>query len=191
MKNLNAIKLTDSSAVKMQKQGRKVLFAIIRFLFLISIGYIVLFPLFDMISNSVKTVAGYYDATVYWIPREFTFSWYERALKFFDIGNTLFSTLSIQILSGLIEVFTCAFVAYGFARFKFPLKRLCEVILLATILVPVQVYILPVVLNFRYFDIFGILGLLENLTGETLRINLLNTGWTFWLPSVLAVGLRA
>ena len=51
--------------------------------------------------------------------------------------------------------------------------------------------IIPMMMNYSKFDIFGIFGLLNKLTGIDLRINLLNTVWTFYLPSILGVGLRA
>ena len=38
--------------------------------------------------------------------------------------------------------------------------------------------IIPMMMNYSKFDIFGIFGLLNKLTGIDLRINLLNTVWT-------------
>ncbi len=46
-------------------------------------------------------------------------------------------------------------------------------------------------LNFAHFDVFGILGLIGNIIGKDIRPNLLDTGFTFWLPSLFGVGLRS
>lgn len=62
--------------------------------------------------------------------------------------------------------------------------------MLITILVPSSMILLPSYINFRYTDFFGILGLIGNLTGRELRLNLLDTPWVFWLPSLFAVGIK-
>ena len=50
---------------------------------------------------------------------------------------------------------------------------------LLTIIVPPQTIIIPSYENFRFFKIFGF------------EFNLLDTVWTFWLPSLLGMGLRS
>jgi len=51
--------------------------------------------------------------------------------------------------------------------------------------------LIPRMVNFSKLDFLGILGLFEKLTGLELRPNITNTGWTFWIPSFLGVGLRS
>ena len=90
-----------------------------------------------------------------------------------------------------MEIISCAVAAYGFARFKFPFKRLFTAMLFLTILIPDTMIIIPRVVNNSQLDLFGILALFNKLTGIDLRPNILNTGLTFWLPSLLAAGLRS
>jgi multiple sugar transport system permease protein len=61
-------------------------------------------------------------------------------------------------------------------------------LVLVTIIVPSQMLIIPMYLNFAHFDILGILKLVG--LGH-LRPELLNTGLTFWLPSLFGVGVRS
>ena len=63
--------------------------------------------------------------------------------------------------------------------------------LFLTILIPDTMIIIPRVVNNSQLDLFGILALFNKLTGIDLRPNILNTGLTFWLPSLLAAGLRS
>ncbi len=55
----------------------------------------------------------------------------------------LFNTAAVAILSTLGAVLSSALVAYGFARFRFPGKNIMFVILIATIILPFQVTLIP------------------------------------------------
>jgi murein DD-endopeptidase MepM/ murein hydrolase activator NlpD len=99
--------------------------------------------------------------------------------------------MGVQVLSGLIEVFSCSLVAYGIARFRFKGRNLIFFLAIAMIMIPPQMTAVPMSLNFAHFDVFGILGLIGNIIGKDIRPNLLDTGFTFWLPSLFGVGLRS
>jgi len=55
----------------------------------------------------------------------------------------LFNTAAVAILSTIAAVLSSALVAYGFARFRFPGKNILFVILIATIILPFQVTLIP------------------------------------------------
>ena len=55
----------------------------------------------------------------------------------------LFNTAAIAVLSTIAAVASSALVAYGFARFRFPGRNILFVILIATIILPFQVTLLP------------------------------------------------
>lgn len=108
----------------------------------------------------------------------------------FDYWNGLKITFLFGIVSGLIEVVTCAVYAYGLSRFELRFKKIWMFLLIVTILIPDVMLIIPRILNFRYMDVFGILGLFYKLTGVDLRVNITDTVWTFYLPSLFGVGLK-
>jgi multiple sugar transport system permease protein len=60
-----------------------------------------------------------------------------------NFPRLLFNTAAIAILSTLAAVISSALVAYGFARFRFPGRNVLFVILIATIILPFQVTLLP------------------------------------------------
>lgn len=167
------------------------LISVFRLLFLISIGYIILFPIFSATSAALKTEAARFDATLYWLPREITSEHFKNAFKVLQLPNTFFKTLSLNIVSAAIEVASCAITAYGFARFKFKLNKPLQALLICSILIPMQFYIVSIVVNYKHLDFVGILGLFNNFTGIDLRPNILNTNLTFYLPSLFGVGLRS
>ena len=159
--------------------------------FLLAIGYIILFPVFSAFSSAIKTEAALFDINLFWIPKDITAENFKNAFILLEFPKTFTRTLTLNIVSALIEVATCAITAYGFARFNFKLKKPLQVLLIVSILIPMQFYVVSVFVNYKHLDVFGILGLFNNLTGIDLRPNILNTNLTFYLPSLFAVGLRS
>jgi multiple sugar transport system permease protein len=60
-----------------------------------------------------------------------------------NFPRLLFNTATIAILSTLAAVVSSALVAYGFARFRFPGRNALFIVLIATIILPFQVTLLP------------------------------------------------
>lgn len=174
-----------------KKKISNLTFSLFRYVFLISVAYVLIYPLCYMISVSVKAPSQFNDPSVIWIPNEFTIQGFKLATTCLDYLNGLWSTLKYEIVSALIEVGSCAITAYGLARFKFKGKKFLMAMLIVIIIVPEQMTILPKVMNFSQIDFLGIIGLVNKFTGSNIRINILNTGLCFWLPSIFAVGLRA
>lgn len=174
-----------------KRKMRNIFGVVLRWIFFIAFSYILLYPLFFMISSCLKSPVDYIDPTVTWIPKNVTFQFFFEAIQALDLKNTLWNTFRLEIVSALIEVVSCSVVAYGLARFSFPEKKILYVVLVLTILVPAQMTIIPMVLNFKQMDLLGILGLFSQLIGKELRPNLLDTPWTFYLPSLFGVGLKS
>lgn len=142
---------------------------------LVGISFILLFPILYMLSITFRPVSEVADPSIIWIPRTFTLENLKMVFDFMKYLNALGNTLSIGIVSSLMEIVTCAFVGYGFARFKFRERNLLFAMVVFTILVPPQTLAIPSYLQFK--DFFG--------------LNLLDTGWVFYLPSILGVGLKS
>jgi len=166
-------------------------FSVIRATLLIALSYIVLYPLLYMISNAFTPMSQATDPSVIWVPRSITFENFSFAYSALDYLESLWTTIKIEVISGLIEVFTCAVIAYGFARFKFPGQSLLFAMVILTIIVPPQAIIIPLYLNYSNVNPLGIISGINSVFGTDLRINLLNTGWTFYIPSLFGTGLRS
>ncbi len=165
--------------------------ALFRFAMLIAVGYTVLSPLFQIISNSLKDQADFMNTSVSWIPTKFFFQNYIDAFNVMDYLKTFSNTVLIMVVSALFEVIACGVAAYGFARFKFPERKILYALLLVTILVPVRMTFLAQFVNFRNFDFFGITSIIGDIIGKDLSINLINTPFTFYLPSIFGVGYQS
>lgn len=184
---------TISSVKKQQavKTARMVLTAAVRYFFLLSLSYVVLYQVAYILSQSFKPQAQIYDPSVVWIPKSFTTANIKEAWNALEYPKRLLNSFLIPVCSGLLEVFTCSLAAYGLARFKFRENKLVFLLVMLTILVPSQMIMVPSYLNYSHLDILGIFGLLARVTGIDIRPNVLDTALTFYLPAMFGVGLRS
>ena len=181
----------EISPLKARNAVISIIVPIIRWVFLIAVGYIIIYPLLFMVAASFRPLAEFDDPTVVWIAKIFTVENFEIAWKSLKYPAGFLNTFKTEIFSALIEVVSCSVVAYGLARFEFKEKKFLMFLLILTILIPTQMIIIPLMLDMRYFDFLGILKFIGDLVGTELRPNLLNTVWSFFLPSIFAVGLKA
>lgn len=178
--------------MKLKSSQRSAFIAfLVRVAVIIPVMYVILYPLFTMVSTSLQSQYQALDPSVVWIPKLITDENYKKAMLALDFSHSFLRSIEVNVLSAIIEVATCAVTAYGFARFKFKFKGLLMGLLILSIIVPQEMIAVPTYLQLRYADILGILGFLGKLIGTELRPSLINTPWSFWIPSILSVGLRS
>ena len=181
----------DIGQLKGVKKGARATVFVMKYYVLIVIGYIVLYPLLYMLSNAFKGEKALVDVSLIWIPKYLSTKWFNEAFEIISFGDSLKRTFSLQILSAAIEVIVCAVIAYGFARFNFKGKKIATVFLVLSFMIPLPMYGMSLAVNYRSLDFLGIFGLIDRFTGVDLRLNIFNTNWSFWLPSLLGVGIRS
>lgn len=167
-----------------------ILATLFRVIFILTFCYVLLYPLIFIIIGMFKSPADFSDPTVTWVPKSVTLLSIQRALEALNFSQSLINTLVYEIIAALIEICSCAVAAYGLARFDFPYKKILTFFMFLTILIPVQMTLIPTLINYKSLDLMGILGFVNKLSGVDLRPSILDTGFAFWLPSFFAVGLR-
>ena len=190
----SVIKFKNASSETRYKALRKsngVLVSLLRYVILIGIGYIILYPLFYMISSSFRMRDSFYDPSVVWITSDLTMENFNYAWRILNYGSAVINTIVYEMISAAIQIISCSIVAYGLARFEFKEKKVLTFFMYLLILVPSQMMMLPIFMNYSKLDFLGILGLIDTLTGVDIRPNVLNSVWTFYLPAVLGVGIRS
>jgi multiple sugar transport system permease protein len=90
------------------------------------------------------------------------------------------------IVSAVLQITACTLTAYGFARFKFPLKNVLFLCVMLMIVVPPQTIMSSLYLNFHFFDIFGIFRI---VLGRP--INMINSVFGYWMLSATGMGLKS
>lgn len=152
---------------RMQQGG---LYNILVYIILIDLAFVFLYPFIYMLVTSLKSYNDITDITVKWYPRELSPQNWKTAFDTLNFSRTFFNSLFVSLLSTLGHLISCSFVAYGFARYRFPLKKLMFFGVLLTIVVPVQSIIIP---QYRLYVQLGIEGY-----------------WALILPTFLGFGLR-
>ena len=179
------------NAYKIEKETRKIGWSICRGILLFCMSFVLLYPLIYMISVAFRPQEQIFDPTVIWVPKSLTWDNIITAYKLMEYPTALKHTAILGIVSSILQVISCAVVGYGFARFKFKGKSLLFAMVIFTIIVPPQTVIIPLYIEYRFFDFFGLGRLIGLLRGEDLTANLLNTVWAFYLPAIFGVGIRS
>lgn len=150
-----------------------VIWYIFRLILLIGIAYIVLFPFYTKIAGSFMGREDFVDVTVMLIPKNFSLDIYKFILLENDYFTAFGNTLLLSASTAIIQTFICCLIAYGLAKFKFKGSNLVFMAVILTMVIPHQTIQYSMFMNFRYFDIFGIIKLLSgNATvGEVKFLN--------------------
>lgn len=188
MRNLSSERTNDGLEISPAYYLANVCSTVLRWLFLISIAYVIIYPLIYMLSMSLRATSDFYDITVVWIPKTFTAEHFDFVVKKLNLLLPLFRTVLITIICTILEIAVTSTVGYGFARFRFKGSGLLFGLVVFTVVVPPQMLNLANYLLMQDFDIFGIFGA---ITGSSSGINLLDSIWAFALPAVTGMGIRA
>lgn len=161
---------------------------VLRWLFLLSIAYVIIYPLIYMFSNALRATSDFYDITVVWVPKTFTLEHFGFIFGQLNIAGPMFRTVFITTVCTVLEILITSTVGYGFARFRFKGSNILFVLVIFTIVVPPQMLNMSNYLLVKNFDFFG---LVEAITGAPSPINLLDSFWAFILPAITGMGIRA
>lgn len=155
----------------------------LRLVLVAGIGFIIVYPLLKQVSMAVKHPNDMYDLTVNWIPRQLTLLNFEAAYKLLNYSKAFLGTFFMASSLSLLELTACLIVGYGFGRFKFKGSKLLFALVLLTIVIPPQMIMVPLFLNFRYFTLFGLF--------QEPGLNLLGTSWPLALLAATGTAKRS
>ncbi len=139
----------------------KVVLWIFRMVLMIGISYIVLFPFITKVMGSFMGPEDFVDVTVRLIPKNFSLDIYRGIINELGYWEAFGNTFTLSFSTAIIQTFVCCLIGYGFAKFKFKGRNLLFMLVMLTMIVPHQTLQLSMFMEFRYFDIFGIVRLLK------------------------------
>lgn len=149
-KNMNASGL-DANAENNRTIRREKINALIRYVVLISVGLIMLYPLLWMFTAALKPNHEIFTSMSL-IPKEWSLDGFINGWKTgteFTFGHYIINTFLYVLPKVFFTVVSSTIVAYGFARFDIPWKKFWFATLIATILLPQTVLLIPQYLMFR------------------------------------------
>ncbi|MBT9777909.1 ABC transporter permease subunit [Clostridium sp. MCC353] len=128
--------------MKEKKVAGKVIYHIL----VCGFGIIMIYPLIWMIMSSFKESKTIFTTAGTLIPEHFTLANYATGWKGFakiGFGTFFKNSFFIAVVATVGTVISSAFVAYGFARCKFPGRKILFVAMLLSMMLPAQVLMIP------------------------------------------------
>lgn len=142
----------------MKKSTRTRLYTFLRYFVLITVGFVMTYPLLWMVGASFKTNSELFSSASIF-PVDPTLDGYKKGFSGYEGMNLLHfmgNTYKFVIPKVIVTVISATFTAYGFARFNFVGKKFSFAILLSTLFLP------QVVLNVPQYILFHEVGWLDS-----------------------------
>jgi multiple sugar transport system permease protein len=122
---------------------------------LIAGGVAMLLPFVWMISTSLKPADQLFTVPPTWIPHPAQLDNYVKAMGAGNFGRYAMNSLALGVANLVTNVLLSALAGYAFARLRFPGRNFLFVLVLATLMVPYQVTIIPLFVIVRHIPLFG------------------------------------
>ena len=151
----NSMNVMQARDIKKMSAGQ----AVVRILgktgtyaFLLIMALIVLFPFYWMIISSLKTLAEYRQAVPTFWPRQMMFGNYVEAFTTANLGDLFMNTLYVGLVSTVLSLVITVLSAFAFARLEFKGKETLFGLLLATMMIPGELFTIT---NYITINQFG------------------------------------
>jgi multiple sugar transport system permease protein len=106
-------------------------------------------PFFWMLSTSLKTMGEVFRFPPQWLPGRLRFENYVAVWKYLPMGRFVLNTGIITGLSTVGYLFSCSLSAFAFSRLRFRGRDFLFTLLLATMMLPSQVTLIPQFVAFQ------------------------------------------
>lgn len=118
---------------------------------LIVLSLLFLAPFFWMITSSLKAPNELYQFPPKLLPYHWHFDNFIKAWNSQPFNLFLMNSIIVTVLTTIGQIFSSTLIAYGFARFKFKGRDILFIILLATMMIPWEVTMIPLYMEFNFF----------------------------------------
>ena len=174
-----------SEGYLLKREVKRKFVSIVRALLLFGLCFMIIQPMLIRFSTGFMVESDLYDSTIVLVPRHLTLDNYRIVFDLTDFPNSMVNTLWISLLVSVLQVVSCTFVAYGFARYEFPLKKFWFACVILLIIVPPTTIQTSLYMSFANFDILGIF---KAITGKP--INLRTSIIPYAMMSLTCMGLK-
>lgn len=137
------------------KKYWQIIKALILYIILTGASIIMSFPLFWMISSSLKTVSETNAPGIVWVPAQPTLQAYVDIFANQQFLRAYFNSVFYVTVALAGTLFSIAAVAYAFSRVNWPGRNLVFFLMLSTMMIPPQALIVPQYVFFNKLDWVG------------------------------------
>jgi len=122
---------------------------------LVALGALFALPFVWLVSTSLKIDSQLFVMPPIWIPGPIKWNNYRKALGYIPFWLYFKNTLTIAVPSTIGMLVSSSLVAYGFARIQWPGRDVVFILVLATMMLPYQVTMIPLFIVFRNLGWIG------------------------------------
>ena len=130
----------DISAERTRSRAVGIIAKAFCYAFLIFMALVVLFPFYWMINSSLKSLAEYRQSVPTFRQQKALWSNYAEAFTAASLGRLFFNTAYVGIVSTILSLVITILSAFAFARLEFRGKNLLFSALLATMMIPGELF---------------------------------------------------
>ncbi|MDQ0207244.1 carbohydrate ABC transporter permease [Alkalicoccobacillus murimartini] len=127
----------------------------IYYVFVIGFSFLMLYPILWMFGSSLKPETEIFGNAVSLIPTEVDWLNYpEGWAGFGGVGFDVYFKNSLFVTSSVVvgAILSSSIVAYGFARLRFKFKKVLFACLISTVMLPMQITLIPQYILFQQFN---------------------------------------
>lgn len=162
MSEIKVMKQKDMQQVTAQQRVVRVVVRTITYAFLLLMALIIIFPFYWMIISSLKTVEEYRLAIPTLFPKYIDWRNYIQVFTNEDLllGRLFANTLYVGVVSTILSLIITVLSAFAFARLEFKGKNALFAFLLATMMIPGELFTITnfqTVYNFGWRNTFTVL----------------------------------
>jgi len=104
---------------------------------------VMLLPYFWMVSSSLKTGAEVFELPIRWIPQVPQWHNFRDALSRGSFGTYFYNSGVVAVAVTAANVLLCSLAGYGLAKFRFPYRELSFRVILSTLMLPLEIVLVP------------------------------------------------
>jgi multiple sugar transport system permease protein len=140
---------------------------VVKYVLMVLLGIVMAAPFLWMLSTSLKPADQIAHIPPEWIPSNFVWKNYADAWTAVPFALFMLNSTKISVLAVIGSLFVCSLAGYSFAKVKFPGSGFLFGFLLATLMIPGTVRLIPLYIVFR-------------------RIGWIDTHYTLIVPPIVA-----
>ena len=104
---------------------------------------VMLLPYFWMVSSSLKTGAEVFELPIRWIPQVPQWQNVRDALSRGSFGTYFYNSGVVAVAVTAANVLLCSLAGHGLAKFRFPYRELSFRVILSTLMLPLEIVLVP------------------------------------------------
>ena len=181
--NTTSLVVQEELNVKAAKRSAKIgkiISTTITYTFLILLAIIVLFPFYWMINSSLKTLEEYKLSNPTFWPMDVRFENYITAYNTANLGRLFINTVIVGVVSTILSLVITILSAFAFARLEFKGRDLMFGALMATMMIPGEMFTIT-----NYATVFQIDKLLASMGLEGVTFS--NTFAVLIIPFLVSI----